>query len=494
MHQPKDRHSQTKAFHECYFAKLKKSRANIYGIAKLKSRLPTFLPRPKSFPSHVCSRLPYLPRETAALLDEPMEHAILAFNQEVRCLVAGEGYWNSAIVHLKKGDDVEFISIDAFERTIIRPALDDGTESFQQKTNLILAITTAKQILQGHAEGDCHYEYALRIYGATSKPNAYFEEALFNLEDSMAVIPINYTPMQLAHATVRHSGMSQIALLLSGRDGRVHMFLEDESTNQFREHDIANYFPFLAKFKEVPSSILCFDIYEKYNTQIITAGCQDGSVHLAVYTRSSERDNFCTETATHTIKTFGPVSSLNLFDPVTKLTSDASQVNLLVTFAIEEALIFHGVTINGLSKSVMLPQSTYHDSILCSHVLDFDYDGENEIFLGTYGRELLAYKRARGTSHKYSLLWKRTFAYPIYGITSLDLNLDGVDEVVVQTIFGVHIFQPNLENARSRLTDVLRYLEEVGKTKRELELRQVQGKIGEGKKEEEAVEEEASSV
>lgn len=41
----------------------------------------------------------------------------------------------------------------------------------------------------------------------------------------------------------------------------------------------------------------------------------------------------------------------------------------------------------------------------------------------------------------YTVLWRRQFAYPIYRMTHLDLNRDGMDELIVTTMYGVHIFQ-----------------------------------------------------
>lgn len=41
----------------------------------------------------------------------------------------------------------------------------------------------------------------------------------------------------------------------------------------------------------------------------------------------------------------------------------------------------------------------------------------------------------------YTVLWRRQFAYPIYRMTHLDLNRDGLDELIVTTMYGVHIFQ-----------------------------------------------------
>lgn len=44
------------------------------------------------------------------------------------------------------------------------------------------------------------------------------------------------------------------------------------------------------------------------------------------------------------------------------------------------------------TKSIVLPESCLHDSIMCGMVTDIDWDGTDEIILGTYGRRLLIYK------------------------------------------------------------------------------------------------------
>lgn len=44
------------------------------------------------------------------------------------------------------------------------------------------------------------------------------------------------------------------------------------------------------------------------------------------------------------------------------------------------------------NKSIVLPDSSLHDSIMCAVVADVDWDGINEIVLGTYGKKLLIYK------------------------------------------------------------------------------------------------------
>lgn len=40
----------------------------------------------------------------------------------------------------------------------------------------------------------------------------------------------------------------------------------------------------------------------------------------------------------------------------------------------------------GFSRPCVLPSSHLHDSVLCSQVADINWDGENELILGTYGK------------------------------------------------------------------------------------------------------------
>ena len=46
---------------------------------------------------------------------------------------------------------------------------------------------------------------------------------------------------------------------------------------------------------------------------------------------------------------------------------------------------------DGFEHSVVLPSSQSHDSVLCSAVADVNWDGTNEILLGTYGKVCCAF-------------------------------------------------------------------------------------------------------
>lgn len=41
---------------------------------------------------------------------------------------------------------------------------------------------------------------------------------------------------------------------------------------------------------------------------------------------------------------------------------------------------------NGLTQQITLENSYNYDSVLCACVADVDFDGMNEIILGTYGQ------------------------------------------------------------------------------------------------------------
>lgn len=114
----------------------------------------------------------------------------------------------------------------------------------------------------------------------------------------------------------------------------------------------------------------------------------------------------------------------------------------------------------------VLPSSEDHDAVLCAHVTDLDLDGKHEIILGTYGSCLLTYQLDSDANRSmfpvYKLAGRRQFPHPIYGIQSVDLNSDGLRELVVITMFGIHVFQTSIKGAQKRCTRFLQALNEIG--------------------------------
>ncbi|KAJ1892263.1 hypothetical protein LPJ66_006453, partial [Kickxella alabastrina] len=71
------------------------------------------------------------------------------------------------------------------------------------------------------------------------------------------------------------------------------------------------------------------------------------------------------------------------------------------------------------------------------------------IIVGTVSGAVLIYKEVPGRG--YALVWKRRFPAPAYSIFSVDINCDGANELVIVTLLGVHVMQPDLDAARRRL-------------------------------------------
>lgn len=99
------------------------------------------------------------------------------------------------------------------------------------------------------------------------------------------------------------------------------------------------------------------------------------------------------ETKTNATRVFSPITSVLIFQPRTYSQSD--ELHLIITCAIEQAIVYRHIEANGLTTSRALPLSGSFDSVLCSHVMDVDWDGEKEILIGTYGRQVLIYKQGK---------------------------------------------------------------------------------------------------
>ena len=49
-------------------------------------------------------------------------------------------------------------------------------------------------------------------------------------------------------------------------------------------------------------------------------------------------------------------------------------------------VIFRNILEKGFNDPLILPESDSYDTVLCATIMDIDFDGENEILLGTYGQ------------------------------------------------------------------------------------------------------------
>ncbi|KAJ2132174.1 hypothetical protein IW136_005145, partial [Coemansia sp. RSA 678] len=158
-------------------------------------------------------------------------------------------------------------------------------------------------------------------------------------------------------------------------------------------------------------------------------------------------------------------------------SEQAPRIHVLIGFVGEDAVIYHDVPVAGLDPVPTLvggvagrvPANARHISgrlgghggvfalagsskegmITAAHFDDLDYDGVKEVIVGTVSGAVLIYKSV--PEHGYVLVWKRRFPAPAYGIFSADINCDGANELVVVTLLGVHVMQPNLAHVRAKL-------------------------------------------
>lgn len=118
--------------------------------------------------------------------------------------------------------------------------------------------------------------------------------------------------------------------------------------------------------------------------------------------------------------------------------------------------LLRNVLANNLSDPVVLTGTDAEDCITCSCVCDIDLDGKNEILLGTFGK-MCFICRIPIDNHQTSYVNGLTFIgeiFPVcrvltlsasaFGILACDLTNDGLDEIIIATTKGLHIYQLEL--------------------------------------------------
>lgn len=325
----------------------------------------------------------------------------------------------------------EIISIDAFNKSC---ANDD----------FVIGITIIKP------SSDHKTETYFNIY------SEWEPSAVFNLESvsqNCLILELDFIPYQLYHTTVLLNGdieySKEVVWLLSGSDDRIHIFREDRVNHCYSEVKIEDYFPELML---PPSIVLWMDIqYNSDFTQRVSAyGCECGFMKLSIVNPMHN------EILSYwTMEFDGSISSLCLFNLESKLKRPEfvqgkengnepkpSSINLLVANTSQSSFVFMDVARCGLSNLHRLQGSREFDAVLCSSVADVDMDNNKEILLGTYGQELLIYKYV---NKLWVLYGQRTFANPIHSLMYVDVTGDGVRELVILSLRGVHILQHDPE-------------------------------------------------
>lgn len=320
--------------------------------------------------------------------------------------------------------DAEIVSIDSFTKS-------------PPKRGLVVGITFVKD------SGDKATPF-LNIY-CDYEPGSEFN--LESIAQSCLNLELQFTPFHLYHTEVQcDDGGRETVFLLSGHDQRIHLYKENASLHQFEEQPVERLFP---ELQPLPSNVLWLDVLSIAGGQRLSAfGCQNGCVGLALVNQTGPE-----VLQSWRFQFDSPISSVLLFplccpaEPSEEKSVEMESYNLLVTSTIEMAVVYRDVQERGLSRPVCLSESDQWDAVLCSLVIDLDFDGQKEVLLGTYGQELLCYKfqpAARGRDGEFQLQWRRSFKSPLLSIIYLDLTGDGLREMAVLTLKGLHVLQHTL--------------------------------------------------
>ncbi|KAM9046555.1 KICSTOR complex protein kaptin isoform 2-T2 [Megaptera novaeangliae] len=217
-------------------------------------------------------------------------------------------------------------------------------------------------------------------------------------------------------------------------------------------------------FQLCHADVLWLDVHNLPGTsrRLSALGCQSGYVRVAHVDQQSRE-----VLQTWTILQDGPISRVIVFSlSAPEETEDRPQqeeYSVLVASMLEPAVVYRDLLSRGLEDQLLLPGSDQFDSVLCGLVTDIDLDGRPEVLVATYGQELLCYKYCSperglpGAQRGFRLLWQRSFSSPLLAMAHVDLTGDGLRELAVVSLKGVHILQHSLIQASELVLTRLRH-------------------------------------
>ena len=119
--------------------------------------------------------------------------------------------------------------------------------------------------------------------------------------------------------------------------------------------------------------------------------------------------------------------------------------------------VFYDIETEGLSKYKTLPQSDEFDVATTCTLADIDFDGQNEVLIGTFGEQFMVFKEDQET-RKWSMIFIRSLNDPIHKIYHIDLTGDGIKDVFLVTLKSVIILQHDYDKVAELLEKRLKLL------------------------------------
>lgn len=331
-------------------------------------------------------------------------------------------------------------------------------------------------------------KFFFNIYGlkcpSTARLSAVFQDCL--------QLQLSYIPFGIFHNALL-SPKKEMDFIVSGND-RVHVYrwFHDLSFSEVTGHE----HPFRDLFgSQLATGVLCMDARADGKGGVLVAlGCQDGAVALGSFPNPSVSvvsSPSAVATWTH-YQMDGPVSCLSLFCVAVSASSvapsssssdsrmspaviqgvqaraaaavasaqvegdevnpkGAHQIHLVVGAALGYVAFFTDVINCGFDKESYLPHSDEYDSIMCVASVDLDLHGRHQLLLGTFNQRVLIYQTNSEQEVSYELVSTLEFDHPVFAIDSADLSRNGLEELIVTTMYSVQVFEQDMEAVLSKL-------------------------------------------
>ncbi|XP_066262660.1 KICSTOR complex protein kaptin-like [Euwallacea similis] len=341
----------------------------------------------------------------------------------------------------------EIISMDAFNKSAIT-------------NEVVIGIT----IIKNSNDSDT-LETFLNIYSQLEEHEDFNIE---NIAQNCLTVELNYIPYKLMHTEFftwndDKIANKEIVFILSGSDNVVHIYRENTTEHTYKEVDSREMFP---EFPKTPSPIVWIDIchMNNYEERLTAFGCECGYVKLLkintktkkiIYNFSTRFNNYIAQVYIYLENRIQPPEKLlnKLPSSLVLDKKDARQiVNLVVVNSILPSVHFRDVLKYGLSDYITLPRYDSCTVFNSCVVADIDFDGQKEILLGTSSGEIILYKCDENDKKWYLEEIKHIVA-PVLSLKYIDISGDGIKELIVSSMKGIHILQHDPVFVQKKLND-----------------------------------------
>ncbi|RXG69664.1 Kaptin [Armadillidium vulgare] len=282
---------------------------------------------------------------------------------------------------------------------------------------------------------------------------------------------LNFIPYVLFPTTLPTAEGDETVWLISGSDRRIHIYPSVGSQNRLSDDFTAERaFPEFTKVQGITLYLDLHYVHQRKSRFTLTSG-ESGNVHLFNVDVSLPKNPKIL--SSQKVQFDFPSSAVKLFYAFNKKCdieselgaekifeskfSDETEPLALITTTLESCFIHSAEDLD--EPAVQLSESENFDVVTSCLICDIDFDGINEIVLGTYGQVVLIYKLVEETHHNWEFDKKLfNFHSPVLSLAYEDILGDGIKELIISTMAGVHVYQTDPENAAALIIQRLRKL------------------------------------